>query len=59
MEFARKVWKLLVAIKDGMVPDFLPVTFDLMHSDLSRWPGLAGWALVPKLDGPLPRRGHW
>jgi protease IV len=54
MEFARKVWKVLVAVKDGLALVLLLVFFGLLYAALSARPGTAAvheGALVIGLDG--------
>lgn len=54
MAFARKVWKLLVAIKDGFALLFLLLFFLLLFTILTARPGPAqihGGALLLDLDG--------
>ena len=56
MEFARKVWKLLVAIKDGLVLLFMLLFFVLLYAVMAAQPGPAAvreGALLLKLDGAL------
>jgi protease IV len=57
MDFARKVWKLLVAIKDGLALLFLLLFFTLLFGLLSGTPNTAAWvptgALVLELDGTI------
>jgi len=56
MEFARKVWKLLVAIKDGLVLVFMLLFFVALYGVLSARPGVSEvhkGALLIKLDGFL------
>lgn len=54
MEFARKVWKLLVAIKDGLVLVFMLLFFFVLFGILSARPdagAVQDGALVLALDG--------
>ncbi|MBB3033530.1 signal peptide peptidase SppA [Alteriqipengyuania lutimaris] len=54
MEFAKNVWKLLVAIKDGLALLFLLLFFALLFAILTARPGPAGikdGALMMNLDG--------
>ncbi|UIP06627.1 signal peptide peptidase SppA [Erythrobacter sp. SDW2] len=54
MAFARKVWKLLVAIKDGLSLLFLLLFFAVLFTILTARPGPAqihGGALLLELDG--------
>ena len=54
MEFARKVWKLLVAVKDGLALIFLLLFFIGLYAVLAIRPGSAvvhDGALLLKLDG--------
>ncbi|QQN74850.1 signal peptide peptidase SppA [Croceicoccus sp. YJ47] len=54
MAFARKVWKLLVAIKDGLVLLLLLLFFGLLYAALSYTPTVAAvkeGALLVTLDG--------
>lgn len=54
MEFARKVWKVLVAVKDGLALMVLLMFFGLLYAALSARPGAAAvqeGALLLKLDG--------
>ncbi|WP_239804494.1 signal peptide peptidase SppA [Croceicoccus hydrothermalis] len=54
MAFARKVWKLLVAIKDGLVLLLLLIFFGLLYAALSYTPTVAAvkeGALLVTLDG--------
>ncbi len=54
MEFARKVWKVLVAVKDGLALLVLLMFFGLLYAVLSARPGAAAvedGALLLKLDG--------
>ncbi len=56
MIFARKVWHLLVAIKDGMVLLFMLLFFLLLYAALSGRPNAAQvneGALLLKLDGAV------
>lgn len=57
MEFARKVWKLLVGIKDGLVLAFMLLFFVVLFSLLSGRPGpetqVREGALLVKLDGAV------
>lgn len=57
MEFARKVWKLLVGIKDGMVLVFMLMFFTVLFGALSGRPGpetqVREGALLLKLDGAV------
>lgn len=57
MEFARKVWKLLVGIKDGMVLVFMLLFFVVLFGALSGRPGpetqVREGALLLKLDGAV------
>ena len=54
MEFARKVWKVLVAVKDGLALLLLLMFFGLLYGALSARPGPAAvqqGALLLELDG--------
>lgn len=54
MAFARKVWKLLVALKDGLVLLFMLLFFALLYAALSMRPGPAAvrdGALLIELNG--------
>jgi protease-4 len=56
MEFARKVWKLLVGIKDALVLVFLLMFFGLLYAVLSMRPTpgkVTEGALVIQLDGAV------
>lgn len=56
MQFARKVWKLLVAIKDGLVLLLLLLFFGLLYAALTSRPNLGTvreGALLLKLDGAI------
>jgi protease-4 len=56
MIFARKVWHLLVAIKDGLVLLFLLLFFFALYAALTARPGAAplrDGALLLKLDGAV------
>lgn len=56
MEFARKVWKLLVAIKDGLSLLFLLAFFALLYAALSSRPHpgeIRSGALLLNLDGMI------
>lgn len=56
MEFARKVWKLLVGIKDALVLVFLLMFFGLLYAALSMRPTpgrVTEGALVLQLDGAV------
>lgn len=56
MKFARSVWKILVAIKDGLVLAFLLLFFLAVFAALSRVPGsgkVQDGALAITLDGPV------
>jgi len=56
MTFARKVWKLLVAIKDALVLVFLLLFFGLLYAVLSLRPTpgkVTNGALVIQLDGAV------
>ncbi|VWX47068.1 signal peptide peptidase SppA [Novosphingobium sp. 9U] len=56
MKFARKVWKLLVAIKDALVLVFLLLFFGLLYAVLSMRPTpgkVSEGALVIQLDGAV------
>ena len=56
MEFARKVWKLLVGIKDALVLVFLLLFFGLLYAVLSMRPTpgkVTEGALVIQLDGAV------
>ncbi len=56
MAFARKVWKLLVAIKDGLALAFLLLFFILLYGVLSARPNVASvqdGALLVRLDGSV------
>lgn len=56
MEFARKVWKLLVGIKDALVLIFLLLFFGLLYAVLSMRPTpgkVTEGALVIQLDGAV------
>jgi protease-4 len=54
MEFARKVWKVLVAVKDGLALLVLLMFFGLLYAALSARPGVAAvekGALLLSFDG--------
>jgi protease-4 len=56
MEFARKVWKLLVGVKDALVLVFLLMFFGLLYAVLSMRPTpgkVTDGALVVQLDGAI------
>jgi hypothetical protein len=56
MVFARKVWKLLVAIKDGLALLFLLLFFALLYAVLTARPNagtVRDGALLLKLDGTI------
>ena len=56
MQFARKVWHLLVAIKDGLVLLFMLLFFGVLYSVLIGRPSQAALkdgALLVKLDGSV------
>jgi protease-4 len=56
MAFARKIWKLLVAIKDGLALLFLLLFFLLLYAALTSRPGagqVEKGALLLKLDGSI------
>ncbi len=56
MEFARKVWKLLVAIKDGLALLLLLLFFMVLYAALTARPGAASvqeGALLLRLDGMI------
>jgi protease IV len=56
MIFARKVWHLLVAVKDGMVLLFMLLFFLLLYAALTSRPGVGQvreGALLIKLDGAV------
>ena len=56
MIFARKVWKLLVAVKDGLALLLLLLFFSLLYAALTMRPGPAQvreGALLLKLDGAI------
>jgi len=56
MEFARKVWKLLVGVKDALVLVFLLMFFSLLYALLSMRPTpgkVTDGALVLQLDGAV------
>lgn len=58
MNFARQVWKVLVAIKDGLVLLFLLLFFGVLYAALTARPGPAGGpvrdgALYIALEGPV------
>lgn len=56
MKFAAKVWKFLVAIKDGLVLLFLLLFFSVLFGALSMRPTagkVVGGALLLELDGSL------
>ena len=57
MDFARKIWKLLVAIKDGLALLFLLLFFLLLIGFLAGRPNAAAYipkgALVLELDGTI------
>lgn len=56
MTFARKVWRLLVAIKDGLALLFLLLFFFALYALLSARPGIGSvhdGALLLKLDGSV------
>lgn len=56
MKFAKKVWKLLVAIKDGLALLFLLLFFGLLYVALTTRPGVGTvreGALLLRLDGAV------
>jgi protease-4 len=56
MAFARKVWKLLVAIKDGLALLVLLMFFGLLYAALASRPNVAqvqNGALLVKIDGAI------
>lgn len=56
MAFARKVWKLLVALKDGLVLVFMLLFFAALYAVLSMRPAphsVTEGALLVKLDGVI------
>jgi protease IV len=56
MKFARTVWKILVAIKDGLVLLFLLLFFGVLYTVLTLRPSpgiVQGGALYLPLDGPV------
>src|SRR5678816_1579134 len=56
MAFARKVWKLLVAVKDGLALLFLLMFFGVLYAALASRPNVAQvqeGALLLKLDGAI------
>lgn len=56
MTFARKVWHLLVAIKDGLVLLFMLLFFGLLYAVLTLRPGpgaVRDGALLLRLKGPV------
>ncbi len=56
MKFAKKVWKLLVAIKDGLALLFLMLFFGLLYAALTARPGVGTvreGALLLRLDGAV------
>lgn len=56
MAFARKVWKLLVAIKDGLALLFLLLFFGLLYAGLTMRPNagqVRKGALLLRLDGAI------
>ncbi|WP_164844044.1 signal peptide peptidase SppA [Croceicoccus ponticola] len=56
MAFARKVWKLLVGVKDGLVLIFMLLFFAALYSILSMRPApeeVLDGALLVKLDGVI------
>src|SRR3954465_6531412 len=56
MAFARKVWKLLVAIKDGLALLLLLLFFGLLYAALTARPNVASvqkGALLLRLDGGI------
>ena len=48
MEFARKVWKVLVAVKDGLALLVLLMFFGLLYAVLSARPGVATMTSTPR-----------
>ena len=56
MRFVKKVWKLLVAVKDGLVLILLLIFFGLLFAAMSARPTVgagAKGALLLELDGPI------
>jgi protease IV len=56
MRFVRKVWKLLVAVKDGLVLIFMLIFFGLLFTAMSARPTVGAGekgALLLALDGPI------
>src|SRR5579864_2581971 len=56
MAFAHKVWKLLVAVKDGLALLFLLLFFGILYAALSSRPNgvqVQNGALLLKLDGAI------
>jgi protease-4 len=56
MRFVKKVWKLLVAVKDGLVLMLLLIFFGLLFTAMSARPTVgagAKGALLIELDGPI------
>ena len=56
MQFAGKVWKLLVGIKDGLVLLFMLLFFGLLYAAMTARPTLGAGergALLLDLDGPI------
>lgn len=56
MQFARKVWKLLVAVKDGLALLFLLLFFGLLYVALTARPNVGtvrDGALLLRLDGAI------
>lgn len=56
MAFARKVWKLMVAVKDGLALLFLLLFFLVLYAALANRPNVAqveNGALLLKLDGAI------
>jgi protease-4 len=56
MSFARKVWRLLVGVKDALVLLFMLLFFALIYAALAATPGVPGGArgaLLLDLSGPI------
>src|SRR3546814_17864724 len=56
LAFVKGVWRIFIAIKDGLVLLFMLLFFGLLYAALSFYPRpatVAGGALVLKLDGAI------
>ncbi len=61
MSFARKVWKLLVAVKDGLALVFLLLFFFMLYAVLTARPSpgsVHNGALLLKLEGSIVEEPH-